>query len=140
KHYRPLTDEGLNRIYRIPVNSGTPLPVTDPQQNAFNVKWRPDGKKITYLSGENGNVQLYEAEPGGSNKVQVATRIGVVSGENYAPEMKHIAYSADIKLDLSANEVYPDLHRTKARIIDGLLYRHWDSWHDYAYSHIFIAA
>ena len=34
-------------------------------------------------------------------------------------------------------EIHKDLPLAEARIIDDLMYRHWDSWSDYSYSHIF---
>ena len=38
------------------------------------------------------------------------------------------------------SEIYPDLPKTDgARIIDGLMFKHWNAWEDYAFSHIFVA-
>ncbi len=54
--------------------------------------------------------------------------------------MKHILYVKDVKIDKTPQEVYPDLPKTDVRIIDDLMYRHWDQWHDYAYSHLFVAS
>ncbi len=44
-----------------------------------------------------------------------------------------------MKLDQTVNDLHPDLPKAEARIETDLMYRHWDQWHDYAYSHIFIA-
>lgn len=139
KKYDLAANKGTNFIYSVSPAGGTPVQLTDDATNAFNVKWRPDGKKITFLSASAGDVQLYEANPDGSGKAQVTFVQGGISSYKYAPNLSMLAYSADVKLDRTVNEMYADLPMVQARIIDGLFYRHWDSWHDYAYSHIFIA-
>ncbi|MCE2787715.1 MAG: prolyl oligopeptidase family serine peptidase [Bacteroidota bacterium] len=139
KKYDLAANKGTNIVYVMPPSGGNPVAVTDDATNAFNAKWRPDGKKITFLSSADGSVQLYEINPDGTGKKQITTVNGGISGYKYSPTLTHIAFTADVKLDRTAAEMYSDLPETKARIIDGLFYRHWDSWHDYAYSHVFVA-
>ncbi|MFK7738272.1 MAG: prolyl oligopeptidase family serine peptidase [Pirellulaceae bacterium] len=55
-----------------------------------------------------------------------------------SPAGNAIAFTVDIKMDQTVNEIYEDLPKADARIIDSLLYRHWDAWHDYAYSHVHV--
>ncbi|MFH0864787.1 MAG: prolyl oligopeptidase family serine peptidase, partial [Bacteroidota bacterium] len=57
-----------------------------------------------------------------------------------APDMKHILFIKDVKLDSTVNDLYPDLPKADAMLFDDLMYRHWNSWTDYAYSHVFFAA
>jgi Tol biopolymer transport system component len=139
KKYELSANKGINYIYTLSPVGGTPVQVTDDKSNAFNAKWRPDGKKICYMSSESGDVQLWEINPDGSGKQQITNVTGGISSYKYAPNGMMLAYSADVKLDRMANEMYSDLPEVKARIVEGLFYRHWDAWHDYAYSHIFIA-
>lgn len=102
-----------------------------------NAVWRPDGLKIGYLSSESGSMQLWEMNPDGTERVQVTSIEGGIGNFAYAPDMKHISFTMDVKLDREVSEVYPDLPKANALIIDNLMYRHWDSWHDFAYSHVF---
>ncbi len=139
KHYDLATNKGTNIVYTMTIPNGNPVAITEAAQNAFDVQWRPDGKKVTYLSSESGSVQLWEIDVDGKNKTQVSDIAGGVNAYKYSPTLTHIAYATDVKLEQTPAEIYPDLPMTKdARIIDGLFYRHWDSWHDYAYSHLFI--
>src|SRR3569832_1314813 len=50
-----------------------------------------------------------------------------------------IWYSADIKVDKTVRELNTDLPKTNGGIYDDLMYRHWDTWADGNYSHIFVA-
>ena len=51
-----------------------------------------------------------------------------------------IAFTIDVKLDDKASEIYKDLPETEGRIIDSLMFRHWNAWHDYKYSHLHVAS
>ncbi|MBI3233418.1 MAG: PD40 domain-containing protein, partial [Bacteroidetes bacterium] len=89
------------------------------------------------LSAKSGDMQLWEIETNGANLHQVTNYEGGIGGFLYSPDGSKILFYKDVKLDKTINELYPDLPNTKARIIDGLMYRHWDSWEDESYSHVF---
>ncbi len=56
-----------------------------------------------------------------------------------SPTGRRIAYTVDVKLDDTVNDIYEDLPKADARIIDSLMFRHWNAWHDYKYSHLHIS-
>ena len=125
-------------IYTVSVLGGSPKQLTRTYVNEFEVAWRPDGKKITYLSSESGSVQLWEINPDGTNSKQISNIEGGITGYKFSPSLRNVAYTKPVKIDRSVQDIYPDLPKANARIDDDLMYRHWDSWHDYHYSHIFV--
>ncbi len=137
--YDAATNKGNRDIYRLDRNAESPRKLTDFSGSEFNAVWRPDGKKIGFLSAESGSVQLWEMGPNGENKERITNIDGGINGFSYSPDMKNIAYIKDVKLEKDVHDLYPDLPLADALIYDDLMYRHWDNWHDYAYSHIFIA-
>jgi dipeptidyl aminopeptidase/acylaminoacyl peptidase len=139
RQYNLEENRSTNYIMLVPLKGGNPIALSNAKQNAYNAKWRPDGKKITFLSSESGESQIYEMNTDGTGTMQVSDVKGGISSYKYSPKLSHIAFSANVKIDKTMSELYPDLPKTTGRLIDGLLYRHWDSWHDYSYSHMFIA-
>lgn len=140
KTYDVKLNKGTNIIYIKSLTTGEPIAITEAKNNASSARFTPDGKKVSFMSAESGDMQLWEMNTNGSNKTQVTKIKGGIGGYKYSPKLTHIAFVADVKLDKEVKELYPDLDKTNARIIDGLFYRHWDAWHDYAYSHLFIVA
>ena len=138
KNYDIKANKGTNIIYKCDINGGNKIAITNAEMNAFSARFTPDGKKISYLKAIAGNVALFEMNLDGKNETLVLNFPSGISGYKYSPKMNNIAFTADVKLDKEVKEIYPDLDKCNARIIDGLFYRHWDSWHDYAYSHLFI--
>lgn len=112
--------------------------ITHTPGGEYNPRWRPDGKKIGFLSAEGGSMQLWEMNPDGSDRKQVSKIDGGMNGFEYSPDQKKLVYIADVKVGETVKDIYPDLPKTSGRIMNDLMYRHWDHWVD-TYSHVFVA-
>jgi len=137
-----LSDNSSNTdIFTQSANGGDVKNISNtPDIKEGNSLWRPDGKKIGFLAPDDSSwTQLWEMNPDGSGKVKISSIEGGINGFKYSPDMKNIIYIKDVKLDKTPTEIYPDLPLAEVRIIDDMMYRHWNAWHDFAYSHIFIA-
>lgn len=137
-YYQTEKNKGNADLYLQPTHGGTPLRLTNTPGSEYNACWRPDGKKIGFLSGASGSPQLYEINPDGSELRQVTSIEGGISNFRYSNTGKYVSFTKEIKLDQTVREQHPDLPKAEARVFDDLMYRHWDHWSDESYSHVFI--
>lgn len=128
------------------VKSGDPKVVLPGIKGLNSINWisRPDGVKLIYIApteGEKSSPQAWmlDLKEADAKPLQITDVEGGISNLKAAPTGDKIAYTIDVKLDKTANELYKDLPKADARIIDSLMYRHWNAWHDYAYSHVCVA-
>ncbi len=103
--------------------------ITHSAKSEYAAKWVKNGEKIAFLSAdENGEIQIWEMNPDGSNRTQISHRKGGVNDFLYAPDNSKILYIANIKFGERTSDIYPDLDKATGRVIDELMYRHWDEW------------
>lgn len=110
--------------------------------NSLNWIGRPEGEKLIYLAptdGDNPTSQVWMLDPTGGEPQQVTSGDSDLSNLKVSPLGDAIAFTIDVKMDATVKDLYSDLPKADARIIDSLMYRHWNAWHDYAYSHVHIA-
>ena len=133
-YYNIEENRSYRDIYSMPAEGGKKQALTNTATNEYNVVWRPDGKKIGYLiSG-----QMYEMNPDGTAVKAVQNAPEGISGFSYSPDGKHIVYIQDVKINNTVTDLYPDLPKANARVINDLMYRHWDSWVE-SFTHVFVA-
>lgn len=113
--------------------------ITDTADRESGLQWRPDGERIGYLSAASGTIQLWEINRDGTGKKQVSRSDADIHGFCYSPDQTKILLIKSVKLDQDIHDLFPDLPKADARLENDLMYRHWDSWHDYTYNHIFVA-
>jgi dipeptidyl aminopeptidase/acylaminoacyl peptidase len=126
-------------LYLVPSAGGKSVRITDTPEKESEAAWRPDGKKIAYISTVSGEPQLWEINPDGTSPRQISKVKDGISGFRYAPDMKHIFYIRSVKVDPDVHDKYPDLPLANARLYDDIMYRHWDTWSDGTYQHVFVA-
>ena len=137
--YSVEKNKGNGELFVMPLEGGDATNITNTPGSEFNARWRPDGEKIGFLSAASGSTQLWEMNPDGSGKKRISDINGGINGFEYAPNQEKILYITEVKLDKSVQDIHPDLPKANARIETDLMYRHWDEWHNYKYSHVFVA-
>lgn len=119
-------------IFKVAVSGGDPIQLTN--DGGSSPQWFNDGKSIAFTN----KGKLYSMNADGSGQTEVS---GIEGFEifNVSPASDRIYFTKRVKLDQTANEKH-NLPKANVRIINDLMYRHWNYWHDYSYSHIFVAS
>ena len=127
-NYNVAENKSYRDLYVVSVNGGAPVRITATPEKESSAIWRPDGKKIGYLSSKSGEMQLWEMNPDGTEAVQVSEIKGGISGFKYSPKLTHILYTADVKAKPTIQDLFPDLPKANAHLENDLMYKHWDEW------------
>jgi dipeptidyl aminopeptidase/acylaminoacyl peptidase len=138
-YYNVADNKGNRDLYIMPVSGGEYKRLTNTDYSEYNAIWRPDGKKIGFLAPVNGEMQIWEMNPDGTSKQQISRIEGGMDGFQYAPAQNRILFTKTIKMDKDVHDIHPDMPKADALITEDLMYRHWNAWTDYSYSHIFVA-
>ena len=90
--------------------------------------WLNDGKSIAYVANNDGKPQLWIMNADGTNPRVISNIENGIEGFLFSPDEKNVILISTVKYARTPQDVYPDLPKANARIIDDLLYKHWDEW------------
>ncbi|MEL6658859.1 MAG: S9 family peptidase [Bacteroidota bacterium] len=104
-----------------------------------------DGEQVIYrtstfdLSTNDRSSQMFSVAVDGGAVKPVAEVGDIVSDKNVSPDGKWKLVAKDVKIQrVSGSDHYDDVPNSNVFIYDQLNYRHWDTWEDGAYSHVFV--
>ncbi len=139
KYYSIAQNKGNSELFVMDIDGSNKLQLTHSVESEYSASWSPRGDKIYYLSGKSGSSQLWEMLPNGKRARRVSETDGDITNYLISSAGDKILFTKDVKVDPSTTDLHPDLPLADGMVITDLMYRHWDSWEDGLYSHIFVA-
>ena len=102
--------------------------ITRTPESENGAVWIDGGKKIAYMSAVDGKQQLWVMNADGSGAKAVSSVENGIAGFLFSPDEKQVLMIGSVKYSRTAEDIYPDLPKATGRLIDDLMYKHWDEW------------
>jgi dipeptidyl aminopeptidase/acylaminoacyl peptidase len=142
------TDMDANRgrfdVWLVGVDGSGLTRLTSHVENDNGATWSADGKWIYFMSTRTGSSQVWRIRPNGGEAEQVTKLDTDINGFDLMPDGRRLVLAIDVwpdaktlaaSLEKDATKAKP---KSKARVTEELMYRHWDQWEDGKYSHLFV--
>lgn len=104
-----------------------------------------DGKHIVYSVNtpdwetNKGNRKSYIIPINGGTPAEINKPDSLLANKNISPDGKYMLSNKEVKIKkISGQDYYPELTKSNAYIFDNLNNRHWDTWEDGSFDHVFV--
>lgn len=103
-----------------------------------------DGKNVVYkvstpsVEENKSNSKYYTVAIDDGTVQEIKDSKDLLADKNVSPDGKYTVYHQEVKLEnVLGKDFYPTLDKSNVQIYNGLDYRHWDTWNEGKYNHVF---
>jgi dipeptidyl aminopeptidase/acylaminoacyl peptidase len=103
-----------------------------------------DAKNIVYkvsfpsVEENKSNSKYYTIPVTGGNATEVTETKELLKDKNISPDGQFVLTTQEVKIDkIHGKDFYPNLEKSNVQIYNGLDYRHWDTWNEGKFNHVF---
>ena len=135
--YNLAENRGITRLWLRDMATAEECAITDYNSTNTAPQWLSENR-IAFMSNRTGSMQAWAMDIDGQNLTQLTDIEGGIEGFGIAGD--HAFYVQRVKVaPLKGSDKYADMDKSKVRLYDDLMVRHWDYWDDGSYLHIFAA-
>jgi dipeptidyl aminopeptidase/acylaminoacyl peptidase len=103
-----------------------------------------DGKQVVFsvstpsVRENKSSRKVYAIPLQGGEPMELEGLKNILTDKSISPDGKYQITVKDVKIhNVFGTDFYPDLNQSNVHIYESLNFRHWDTWEDGAYSHLF---
>ena len=123
-------NKGNSEIYIMDVASKETKRLTTTASSESSLQWIENGDRLAFLVAENkeSKPQICSIKPDGSDKKIHSDVEAGVECFLFSPDGSKVVYGSTIKPFDKDSTVFEGLEKTTGRLVDDLMYKHWDEW------------
>lgn len=124
---KTMTPELLWQVKKV-----SPIGISDNGEVLFYKVATPNMEENSF------NSKYYAMRIAGGNFAEVTKDEAKVADKNISPNGKYLLMHKAVQVkDVTGKDLYNDLPKSDAYVYTSLDYRHWDTWNDGTYNHVF---
>ncbi len=127
-YYDIAQNKGNCELHVMNIDGTDDRRITHTASSESGAMWLDGGKKIAFVYKQGERTQLWVMDADGTGRTCLTDLEGGVDGFLFSPDEKHVVLISRVKYGKTAQDHHPDLQKANARIIDDLMYKHWDEW------------
>jgi dipeptidyl aminopeptidase/acylaminoacyl peptidase len=133
----------VKHIWLIRAEGGEPKQLTNGEGSDSRPRWSPDGESLAFISTRGGKSQVWIIPVYGGEARQLTSISTEADGVTWAGKGDALLFTSQVYPDCADDACNKkrleeaEKSKVKARVIDELLFRHWDAWRDGKYTHLF---
>lgn len=125
---KTLTPEALWQVKRV-----SPVGITDKGDEVVYSVTTPNLEENSF------DTQLFVVPLKGGTPTQIEEYSSLIRNSKLSPDGKYELFHKSVHIkDILGKDVYKDLDKSDVYIYDELDYRHWDTWNDGSFKHVFL--
>lgn len=128
--YESVPQNKSNRdLYVMNIDGTGVTRITKTAQSENSAVWIDNGTRIAFVYAEKGSSpQLWVMNADGTERHAATNIEGGIEGFLFSPDQSKVVLIRTVKYNRTAADIYPDLPKATGRVIDDLMYKHWDTW------------
>ena len=139
-------NDSHSHLWLVPFLGGEPKQLTRGNSSESRPRWSPESRSLAFISSRSGSSQVWRIHVEGGEAWQVTKVATGASGVVWSRRGDQMLITSRVfaectedgcnkeKLDQQENG------KVKARLLDELLFRHWDHWRDDRYTHLLVGS
>lgn len=127
-YYSVKENKSHTVIYVMNADGTNNLLLTHTADSEVEPTWIKGGGKIAFLTAASGSMQIWEMNPDGSERKQLSSYEGGIEGFKFSPDESKVLFISQVKYGQRTSDIYPDLDKASGKVINDLMYKHWDEW------------
>lgn len=138
-------NSSAGHLWLIPASGGEARQLTFEGSDS-RPRWSPDGKSLAFISTRSGNSQVWILPMEGGESHRITSISTEADGVIWAAKGDNLLFTSQVYPDCADDACNKqrleevEKNKVKARLIDELLFRHWDSWRNGRYTHLFVVS
>jgi len=117
-------NKGNIDLFVVPIAGGQPVRITKTKKSESEAVWSADGQNIYFLY----EGQLWKMRSDDSKRKQLTKYESDIEGFQFSPDESKLLFVSQVQYGKRVKDIYPDLDKSSGRLIDDMMYKHWDEW------------